>query len=130
MNDKTSMNYIAIDKARLARYMLKWEEKLIELQEIENLIINSVLLLKQTVDTGNVRATYSGGRKTYQYQDAVNVELMSLGENSNALIDVIEDNSTTETVTKTNWKAVCDDFGIDDIPFKQSQPSVKLKLMT
>jgi len=76
------------------------------------------LQLGQTQTVGNVRATYSAGRKTYDYQEA-----MSKLDIPSYALDAFQE-------IKTDWRAACKAFGVEDIPFTQSEPSVSIKLLS
>ena len=106
-----------INPSDLARVLLRWEKIYIALQAQEVLIEQAILDLEKTVTVGNVRASYSGGRKTYGYETA--------GINAP---QVIIDNHS-KTVIKTDWKAVCEEALYLDVPFIKSDPSVTLKLL-
>lgn len=109
-----------MNESTLAKLMLDWERKRRELDEMEAAIRDSVLQLKESRAVGNVRATYYGGRKSYDYK--------SVGKD--APPSLVE--SYTKTTTRTYWRdLVLDGMGIDkeQIPFTQSKPSVKLKLI-
>ncbi|HUW82788.1 MAG TPA: hypothetical protein VMZ31_08335 [Phycisphaerae bacterium] len=106
-----------MDASALARDMLKWEQKRRELDELEAAIRDTVLQLGKTQTVGNVRASYSAGRKAYDYQAAV--------EATNPLPVVLE---TFQTV-KTDWRYACKIMEIDDIPFTQDDPTVSIKLL-
>jgi len=109
-----------MDASALAMDMLKWERKRRELDELEQAIKDAVLQLKQTQTVGNVRASFSKGRKTYDYQAAADGHPMV----SDATIALF-------TTPKVDWRGICKHAGIDDgIPVKsESPPSVSLKLL-
>jgi hypothetical protein len=69
---------------------------------------------------GNLRATYAAGRKTYNYQDAADGHPMV----SAATVELF-----TVVTPKTDWKKVCEHAGVEDVPLKQSEPSVTLKTL-
>lgn len=108
----------------LARSMLDWEQKRRELDALETEIHEAVLQLGATYDVGNVRATFSAGRRTFRYEQAAGewgVEEATIEEYTTAI----------STIT-TDWRAICLrglKIPLDSIPFDQSNPSVKLKLM-
>ena len=102
----------------LATDMLRWERMRRELDELEQAIKDTVLQIGKTQTVGNVRASYSGGRKTYNYEAAANGH-------------PFVNQSTVDLFSKTviDWRGVCNHVGIDDIPFTESPPSVSLKLL-
>ena len=112
-------NTHTIDLSELARLMLSWEKLKKDLAVYEDAIIDTVLTLGKTQTVGNIRASYSGGHKTYDYETA--------GESApNNIID-----RHVETKMIINWRGVCQDAGIDidDIPFTKSPPRVTVKLL-
>ena len=106
-----------MDNSELAALMLEWEETKDLMDEIEARIRDAVLELGKTQTVGNVRASYSGGRKTYDYETA----------GLAAPAEII----TVHTATKyiTDWKAVCEDAQIEAPVLRQSDPSVTIKLI-
>lgn len=109
-----------MEASELAGKMLEWERKRRELDALEDEIIGAVLAVGKTQTVGNVRASYSGGRKTYNYEEAAHDHPM-VGEATIALF--------TSTVVKIDWRGICKHAGIDDVPFIKSDPSVSLKLL-
>lgn len=108
------------DRSALARLMLRWERQTRLLDEIETAIKDTVLQLEETITTGNVRATYSAGRKRYDYETPA----------QQAPDDVIA--AHTVTVTKTDWRTIAlQELGLpkEDLQFTQSSPSVTIKLL-
>ena len=101
----------------LAEKMLEWENKKRELDLLEEWIKGQVLELEQTQTVGNVRASYSAGRKSYDYEGAWREEYDHLPA------------STYQKVTY-DYRAACKDAAIE-VPVKsQSAPSVSLKLLS
>jgi len=108
----------ARDRSELARLMLDWEDLRRRLDDLGAVIEASVLELGETVTTGNVRASYSAGRKRYDYKAAC-------GDEPDPYL--VEQFSTK----KIDWrKLALDGIGLDkdEIPHTQSEPSVSLKL--
>ena len=110
-----------MNASELAQKMLEWEQKKRELDALTAEIETAVLEVAQTQTVGNVRATYSGGRKMYAYEETV------LARNNDADAPVLQAHTTV--VLQVQWKAVCDALGITDIPFLQTEPSVTVKLL-
>ena len=107
-----------MDKNKLAEAMLEWGRKRAELDLLTAEIETAVLELGVTQNVGNVRASYSGGRKQYNYEAA----------GCNAPEEIIMGNTITQTVISTDWRTVCQVAGIRDVPFTQSKPSVTVKV--
>lgn len=109
-----------MNASELATTLLKWEEKKRSLDALREVIEAAVLELEQTQTVGNVRARYSKGRRTYDYKaaiEAANVESASLRP-----FRIVR--------SHIDYGAACLDFGITDIPFTQSPPSVSVKLLS
>ena len=105
----------------LAGKMLTWGQKHAELALLTAEIETAVLELGKTQNVGNIRATYSGGRKRYDYEAAVYAFHDGI---------VATDPFATETITRVvDWRAYCLYDGIKDIPFTQSEPSVTVKVI-
>ena len=109
-----------MDGSQLALAMLDWERKRRELDALEQQIRDAVLDLGKTQTVGNVRATYSGGRRSFNYQAAADGHPM-VSEATVALFSSV--------VTTVDWAGICKHVGIEDIPFTQSAPSVTVKLL-
>ena len=108
-----------MDRSELTKLMLKWESIKRQLDEIEEAIIDSVLQIEETVEVGNVRASYSAGRKRYDYQ--------GVGSDAPAVLVA----KYTKTVEQIDWRALVMDgmqVSKDRIPFVQSDPTVTLKI--
>ena len=109
-----------VDKLALAEKMLEWERLKRDLDIAEAQISGMVLELGETVVTGNVRATYRKPRKSYDYEAAA---WAALGDKA---ADYQE--NYTNIRTTIDWRAMCKDQFVQDIPYTESDPSVSLKL--
>ena len=103
-----------MDMGELARLMIEWEDARRKLDALENQITAAVLEHGKTVVVGNVSASYSKGRTTYDYATA----------GQDAPEDVIQ--LFTESVV--DWKAVCNHAFITPPILKVSPPSVTVKI--
>jgi hypothetical protein len=112
-----------VDASELAKMMLQWEQARKRLDELEEAIRDSVLQMGETQTAGNVRATYSKGRKKYDYQTATDGHPMV----SDATVGLFTKVSTT---TRIDWRGICKHAGIDDVPFTEGTPSVSIKLQS
>jgi hypothetical protein len=110
-----------MDASELARTMLEWEKVQREADRLKALIQDAVLDLKATQTVGAVRATYSKGRKTYDYQGAIEA-----AEESGDLD--WEDLEPFEEV-KLDYRRACNTLSLD-VSCKQGKPSVSLKLLS
>lgn len=112
-----------MNASELAVEMLKWERLKKRLGTLTEQIQAAVLDTEVTQTVGNVRASYSRGRKKYDYQEAADGHKMV----SKATIGLF-----TEFIPGTiriNWRNICKHVGIEDIPFTQAEPSVSVKLL-
>ena len=120
-----------MDASQLALKMLDWEKRRVELDALEEEIKLAVLLMGKTQVVGNVRATYSGGRSSFDYEKPImEMYYKALGEGDNdtaAKVSLVT-NVYTETVTTTKWKSVCEDLGLEAVCVGKSDPSVTIKL--
>lgn len=114
-----------VDLSALAATMLAWEQKKAELDALEKVIQNDVMEIGKTQTVGNVRASYSGGRKTYNYQTTA----YAAGATPDDVRDFTSQPPTPAPVT--DWKGVCESLGIDkERTFHdKGRPSVTVKLI-
>ncbi len=112
-----------MNASELARKILYWENLRREADEVAEVIEAAVLEGGETVTVGNARASYSAGRKKYDYQGAA----IEWGADEHT----IEAHTSTKTVTTTDWRQVCFDTksASSDIPFTKSDPKVTMKLL-
>ena len=106
-----------MDMSQLASKMLEWETRKRELDVLTTEIEGVVLQIKQTQTVGNVRATYSQGRKAYDYREAV--------EKAGVPEDILE----RFTSSVIDYRSVCANEKLADVPFTQGEPSVTVKLL-
>jgi hypothetical protein len=104
---------------KLIDLMLEWEDLQEQISKVEDSIELYVMDLEKTQTAGNVRATYGKGRKNYDYQAAA----------KDVKASVVDLYSTETVVVKVDWKKLCENEMITDIPFTQGDPYVKIKLM-
>ncbi len=106
-----------MDSSQLARLMLDWGELCGRMEQLEVEIRVAVLELGKTQTVGHVRATFSAGRKTYDYETAVKSACVSPDD--------------YVLMTKVDWKATGDRamIVVGDALVTQSPPSVTMKLL-
>jgi hypothetical protein len=112
------------NKSEIARLLLDWEEAKRDLEILEARIERAVKEWGETQVAGNVRATYSAGRKTYFYEEAAGAAGVSA--------ETLAEYTTVETVEKTEWRLLClSGLGLKqtEILFTQTEPRVTLKLL-
>ena len=112
-----------MNETELAMKMLQYGELRSTLDALEAQIKTAVLERGKTQTVGNVRASYSTGRKTYDYQEAADGHPMV----SNATVELFT--TLIPETQRVDWHRICDHAGIEDIPFTQSEPSVTVKLV-
>jgi hypothetical protein len=105
-----------MDASELAQKMLEYEHLHRDLQKLGREIQKAVLEREKTFVTGNVRATYSKGRRTYDYQAVEKV----------APLDLVQH----YTHPKVDWKAVCAELDYEAPVVKTAPPTVTIKVAT
>ena len=106
-----------MNASELAHVMLEWEAAQKIADELANVIKEYVLEAGKTQTVGNVRATYSAGRKSHDYEGAW---LMYSGGRT-----------PPDDYAKVtwDWRKACVDAGLKEVPFSQSEPTVSLKII-
>ena len=112
------MNARELDQA-----MLDYQVAAEALAVLGDKIMAAVMELKLTHKIGSLTASYSGGRKTYNYAAAWSTWGSESGVN-------IADYTKTEFDPIVDYNAACKAAGIkqDDVPSVKSKPSVSLKM--
>lgn len=117
-----------IDLSNLAQQMLNWEKKRRELDELEEAIRDTVLQLQKTQTVGNVRATYSKPRNSYDYEGPVQQRMETGEEIDQELYFTVLEHTSTRTVT--DWRAVCKALRVEpDVTPGEGPGSVSIKLL-
>jgi hypothetical protein len=117
------------DPVQLAKDMLAWREKRTELDVIEDRIREAVLELGKTQTVGDVKASYSAGRRTFGYQQAVQDYMAQKPEMMQALIADVESQTRTVTTTTVDYKTLCGRWKLEAPVVAQSEPSVSIKFV-
>lgn len=110
-----------MNASELATKMLLWEQRRTELDTLEAEIKEAVLALGKTQTVGNVRASYSKGRTSYDYRTPVE-EGVDSGE-------IHPDALAYYQTVKTDWRTACKAYALEPVIAKQSSPSVSVKLL-
>lgn len=112
-----------VDMSDLAMRMLRWEQTQLAADELRATIENVVMQIGRTQTVGNVRASYSGGRKSYDY-------VFAAGSHPEINEEIMQSFTVTPP-PRTDWRGICNHLKIPgaDIPFTQSEPSVTVKLL-
>ena len=112
--------------------MLLWEDKREELDELEAEIRAGILELQETQKVGHVVASYSGGRRTFEYERPVlAARAKAIEEMDEARIQDINAAMQMHTTTKVtvNFRNVCETLQLTREEVDKSDPSVTLKLV-
>lgn len=114
-----------MDSNELAKKMLEYGELSAKLSEIETEIKAAVLELGKTQTVGNVRATYSQPRKTYQDWESAVMEAEPEGLDTEKYTEVIP------AQVVVNWQKAATDFGIERKAWiaEDAKPSVTVKII-
>jgi hypothetical protein len=112
-----------VDMSELAANMLEWEKLQKRADDLANWIKLHVMAMEKTQTVGNVRATYSAGRKSYDYEAGARAVFPE--NDPDALYDVAK----IYEKTTIDWREMCEEHKIEDIPFTQGKPSVSVKLL-
>lgn len=108
-----------MNSTELAKAMIRCGELQSELDALGEEIKATVLELGKMQTVGGITASYSGGRKTYDYETAA-VESPIVDDS------LIAQYTTTKTTTTTDYRTLCKDMNIE-APFTKSEPSVTIK---
>ena len=95
--------------------MKEWKALKLKIVALETEISKEVISLNKTQKFEGVTASLRNGRKTYDYE---------AGAKNNTQQEIVE----RHTEEKVDWKAVCTDALIDNIPFSQANKSVNLSV--
>ena len=137
-----------MDNSQLATIMLKWEATQREADELAEQIKVAVMEIGKTQVVGNVRATVSAGRRTFDYRAAVDaaetaglLEPGSLGQWEVDEVDYFEAVQAAiqdgyfdsgylipYTNTRIDYAAAAKGLGLEAPVASQAEPTVTLKL--
>ena len=109
-----------MDASKLAAVMLEWEETQRKADALKAQIEDAVLEIGKTQTVGNVRASYSAGRKSYDYEAAWSA---AVAENRVTAEDLKDFGRVSY-----DYRNACKAFGYE-APFTQSEPRVTVKLV-
>ena len=106
---------IKMNANELSKLMLEWGDKRAELDTIEAEIAAEVLEMGMSFTVGNIRASYSVGRVTKDYE-AVKVRFPP---------EIVEKHSSVTV----SWAKACEEAGIEAPEKSKSEPSVTVKIV-
>ena len=112
-----------MDMSDFAAKALEWEKLQRAADALATELENEVLSIGKTQTIGNVRVTYSNGRKSFDYQAAANGHSMV----SEATIGLFS--KEIPATIEIDWKGICKHAGIEPVVASQTDPSAKIKLM-
>jgi len=121
-----------MDASQLALKMLDWETKRKELDALGAEITDAVLAIGKTQTVGNVRASYSDGRRTFDHEYPVQMERRrALAEDNGDALKEIDYfiAANTVVVSSTSWRVVREALKLEPLCTGKSSPSVTLKLV-
>jgi len=104
-----------LNPSTLAALMLQWETKKRKLDAIEDQIVGAVIAIGQSKTVGNVVASYSKGRREYDYETP-------------AKAVASDDQVALFARVTTDWKGLCELLAVNPDIVKQSPPSVTVKI--
>ena len=108
-----------MEELTFVKLMVEYKEAQLLADELRARIVDEVMAREKTQSIGGVKASYSGGRKSYDYEAAARDCPMV----SSATIDLF-----TVKTERVDWREICKHAGVEDVPFTQSAPSVSIKI--
>ena len=106
-----------MNPTELAQSLLQWQGLKEQMDELEEAIKEAVLKLGKTQTVGDVRASYSKGRTTYDYETPASS--FATDEQMEAFKKVSYD-----------WRGMCEAYGFEPAVKSVSPPSVTVKLLS
>ena len=114
-----------IDKSKLAMLMLQWESEQNKADQTARLIQGDVMKLGETVTAGNVKAKYSKGRNSYNYETPCKLDPRYGEEVENFTTEIPE--KIIPADFRIDYKALAKMLGVDPLIVKPGIPSVKVQ---
>lgn len=105
-----------MSSVKLAEKMLEWRNRKKELDTLEEEIKHEVMLEEESVTIGDIVARFNSGKRSFNYE--------IVGKTASEVIV----KQHTKLEEKVDWKAVCADANIVNIPFETGNPSVTLSI--
>ena len=105
-----------MNNIELSEKMFEWRKKKIELDALEDEIKHAVISNEESFSVDDVVARFNGGKRKFDYEKA--------GENASE--NIVERHK--KIVVEVDWKSVCSEAGIKDIPFETGNPTVTLSI--
>ena len=114
-----------MNESELAALMLEYEATQRRADELREAITAEVLARGKTVTAGNVKASYSAGRKSYDYVTALN-GAFALGAITDADLEPYREH--IPATVKLDARKACVGLKIEEVPYTQSEPRVTVKV--
>lgn len=109
-------------KMTLEEKMIKWRAAMAEIQSLEEEIKAEVIALGKTFDVGNIRASYTAGRRTFDYETPCASLPQEVLDAYTVTVPPVEERKYVD------YTALCKGEGIEPVVKSQTSPSVTLKL--
>ena len=122
-----------LNSRELAEAVLKYEDLFRELKSLERDILDAVLYYEKSVELSNIRAKYSEGRKSYDWEGYI-LEMKSTFDET-VLSGLLQKHSKTKTSTSVAWAKIADDLGIKSSDLVEAgfqrvgDPSAKIEVV-
>jgi len=147
--DPHAISKTGLNETELAMAMLQYGELRTTLDALEAQIKAAVLERGKTQTVGSVRASYSAGRKTYDYEATINaaesagmlesgclapfeaysVDYKAAVEGFKAAFLIDDGDLSPFGQVAVNWRDACKKFGLEGVVISQQEPSVTVKLL-
>lgn len=114
-------------RSELAILILQWESTKFKLDRIEEKITAAVLDLGESVTVGNVKARYSKGRRSLDYETPCRAHDRFDAEVVNFTTEIPEE--IIPASTKIDFTALAKMLGVKPVVLSQGEPSVKMELL-
>ena len=109
-----------MNNLEFAKAMVRYEELHKELKALEAQITDHVMGLEQTQEIGNVKARYSKGRTSYNY------EMITSDYPLDTLKPYIAKHS--KMIEKIDWRSICKELDYDPPIANEPTPYVKVEV--
>ena len=117
----------SVDRSALAGLMLQWEAEQNKADQTAQKIQNAVMELSETVTVGNVKAKYSKGRNSYNYETPCKLDPRYAEEVDNFTTEIAERIIPADFLI--DYGALAKMLGVDPLITKPGVPSVKVQII-
>ena len=116
-----------MNASELALKMLEWERVKLQLDALEAEIKSAVLEIGKTQNVGNVKASYTAGRREFDFETPAR-ESPLVGETTVALFTTHTPEQVIPASDTVDWRGICKHAGVEPLVTKEPPPSVKVTL--